>query len=302
MHCFSPRLLPVALSLLTLAACGDDSEFYIPPTPPAPQAPVSDVAQRMETPEALPGNRLLAHYSTEGGKQVLTYSLEYVDEAYHSRWVAFRFDALTRQRNVGRKPYEVKPQYPADPLLPEGVAIGNDASFQGYQHGHLVASADRLYSRTANDNTFFMTNMSPQRGRFNSPYWSAFEGHVQSLGRNAAFADTLYVVKGGTIAAGQYEGKTCSGRIPIPRYYFIALLKAKRSASGQMTYSSIAFLTKHADYDDTTPSPAELRRCTLSVNDLESFTGINFFPNLPDAAEERIESQYAPQDWGLPAN
>lgn len=258
----------------------------------------AQVARRMETPELKAGNILISHWSVEGGDSVMTYCLEYDFSAFHSRWVAFRFDAATRAKNVSRKDYDIRPQYPVDPFLEKNysanLAIGSDASFNGYQHGHICASADRLYSRTANDNTFFMTNMSPQIGNFNAPYWSAFENKVQSLGRNASFADTLYVVKGGTIAEGQYSSRVAGGRIVVPNYYFMALLKVRGNS-----YSSIAFLMEHKNYGNATPSNSEMRGKAVSVNSLEAFTGINFFHNLPDVSEEIIEDGCQTSAWGF---
>ncbi|MFW5582266.1 MAG: DNA/RNA non-specific endonuclease, partial [Bacteroidales bacterium] len=161
------------------------------------------VRLRLETPATKSGNVFISHWSVEDGDSVMTYCLEYDPVKHHSRWVAFRFDGRTRAKEVQRKDREILPQYPEDPKLNGQNAIEDDARFNGYDHGHLCASADRLYSRTANDNTFYMTNMSPQIWSFNQNYWVVLEGLVQNLGRSekngAYFADTLYVVKGGTI-------------------------------------------------------------------------------------------------------
>ena len=36
-----------------------------------------------------------------------------------------------------------------------------------------------------------------------------------------------------------------------------------------------------------------------SVDEIESITGIDFFPNLPDAQEETVEEQFVTANWGL---
>lgn len=256
------------------------------------------VAKRMETPALKPGNLLLSHWSKEGKDSVMTYCLEYSFSAYHSRWVAFRFDSKTRPKNVSRKDYDIDPQYPIDPYLKKyytSQALPSDAlRGSGYNHGHLVASADRLYSRVGNDNTFFMTNMSPQISRFNSPYWSGYEALVQNLGRNTTFADTLYVAKGGTIESGQTLKRVADNRMVVPKYYFMAILKVKKNA-----YTSIAFWMEHKDYGKSTPTNSEMASKAISVNHLEQLSGIDFFPNLPDLAEEKIEDACNPGDWNL---
>ena len=285
------------LSACAFVACGDDDDdnFWGPgsgntqPVLPATGAE----KQRLEVPAMELGNDFIAHYDGN----VMTYCLEYDRSKWHSRWVAFRFDNKTRAKKVSRKDYGVRPQYPADPKLPTGVAIPSDASFNGYDHGHLCASADRLYSRTANDQTFYMTNMSPMIGNFNQGYWVTLEGLVQSLVRNTSFSDTLYVVKGGTIQDGMFSKRVASNRIVVPKYYYMALLRYRGG-----TYSAIAFWVEHKDYgyDDKFHAPQPImRQHAVSVDELETNTGIDFFHNLPDAVEVLVEKQCAPSDWGM---
>ena len=288
-----------ATVLSTVAACADDEDNVIlggggqkPVTPPS-----NGLLARMEVPATLAGNDVIAHWDVIGGDSVLTYCLEYDRRQYHSRWVAFRFDGRTRKTRVGRKDYSIRPQYPADPKLPAGVGIENDASFNGYQHGHLCASADRLYSRTANDETFYMTNMSPMLKDFNENYWVTLEGLVQKKGRDATFADTLYVVKGGAITDNYVLRRVASGRIVVPKYYYMALLKVKNG-----NYSAIAFWMEHKRYGysgDTKAPPSEMKQHALSVDRLEELTGIDFFHNLPDVVEQSVETQCFPSAWGL---
>ncbi len=81
--------------------------------------------------------------------------------------------------------------------------------------------------------------------------------------------------------------------MPIPQYYFMALLKVKNG-----TYSSIAFLMEHKNYGFS-PDKAALAGHALSVNALEEFTGIDFFHNLPDIVEEATEDLCIPSAWSL---
>lgn len=294
-----------AAVIFTAASCSqdDDNDFHFTDTT-VPGSVSSAATTRIEVPKLKSGNLFVAHWTREGGDSVMTYCLEYDRTKYHSRWVAFRFDGSTRDKSVSRKSYDIKPQYPADPVLKKLLAdigssqyIENDASFNGYNHGHLCASADRLYSRQANDNTFYMTNMSPQLGNFNSYYWVTLENQVQRLGRNEKFADTLYVVKGGTIAEGQIIRYVANERIAVPKYYFMALLKVKNGV-----YSSIAFLMEHKDYGYNHGNYAPLSAMAghaVSVAWLEEKTGINFFHNLPDIVEAPVEQQCSPSAWDI---
>lgn len=297
----------LTLLTLTLASTSctddDDNNFHFTDTPSSGSTSTA-ATSRMEVPKLKTGNLFVAHWTRESGDSVMTYCLEYDSSKHHSRWVAFRFDAHTRDKSVSRKSYNIKPQYPADPVLKKLLSdigssqyIEDDASFNGYNHGHLCASADRLYSRQANDNTFYMTNMSPQLGNFNSYYWVTLENQVQRLGRNEKFADTLYVVKGGTIAEGQIIRYVANERMAVPKYYFMALLKVKNGV-----YSSIAFLMEHKDYGYNRGNYAPLSAMAghaVSVSRLQQETGIDFFHNLPDIVEAPVEQQCSPSAWGI---
>lgn len=287
------------LFALLLTACGDDEPNVVfgggDPQPVQPTPGTTE--SRLEVPALKAGNDFIAHWEVTGNDSVMTYCLEYDRRQYHSRWVAFRFDGKTRAKKVGRKDNNIRPQYPADPQLPSSVAIPDDAYFNGYQHGHLCASADRLYSRTANDQTFYMTNMSPMLANFNAGYWTAFESFVQLKGRDVTFADTLYVVKGGTIEDDSILKRVASNRIVVPQYYFMALLKVKNGV-----YGGIAFYMEHKDYGYNFKSQApqsEVKAKAISIDRLEELTGIDFFHNLPDAVETTVESICYPSAWGL---
>ena len=218
----------------------------------------------------------------------MTYCYEYDPLQSHSRWVAFRFDGRTRAQSTSRTN-----AFADDPKLPEEYRIGTQ-TFSGYDRGHLCASADRLYRDEANRQTFYMSNMSPQLKNFNTGIWSSLEAKVQSLGRDANFADTLYVVKGGTIDNNNvlsYLERQNNLEIAVPKYYYMALLSVKK---GQ--YKAIGFLLEHKTREKS--SADDIKAAAININELEDFTGIDFFSNLPDEVEVEVEKQCNTKDWG----
>lgn len=267
-----------------------------------------DYVRRVEVPLLKEGNLFIEHSVAYEGDSVMNYCLEYDSEARHSRWVAFRFDAVTRMTNVSRS----DEPFMDDPDLPANLHIGSNGfgnqyyDLEGVMHtmpsnkfdrGHICASADRYLSKEANEQTFYMSNMSPQISNFNSPYWSAFENYVRKRGRDAAFADTLFVVKGGTIAEGQIMGhvKRDNGvMITIPQYYYMALLRCKNNE-----YSAIAFWMEHKDYGNEDLSNHQMGEKAVSIDELEELTGIDFFHNLPDDIETNVEKEVPLSAWGL---
>lgn len=290
-------LLVLAIAIIAIS-CGDDTPNWTPSNGNGNSSytPSSDIAARMETPRILSDGLtvVVSHDVAINGEKVVTYELEYDKSKFHSRWVAFRFDGNTRAQSVGRS----DEPFMDDPSLSSTLHIGYKGFGPGYDRGHLCASADRLYDRTANEQTFYMSNMSPQLSSFNQGYWVTLESQVQKLGRSKTFSDTLYVVKGGTIKEGQiksYITRKNGNKVAVPKYYYMALLKVKNGV-----YHSIAFWMEHKEYGYSYNNKAplsEIMNHAVSVNELEQLTGIDFFPNLPDATEEKVEDQKDINTW-----
>ena len=230
------------------------------------------------------GAAYIAHYAKDiGGNNTLNFSFEYNFSKHHTRWVAFTFDSKTIQSNTSRSD-----AWAPDPLLLQYTNNDTDYRGSGYTRGHLVASADRLFSKQANEQTFYFSNISPQGYSFNTGIWADLESKVRGWGGLSEVRDTLYVTKGGTIEDNQILGSIGENKIAIPKYFFMAIL-AKKGA----TYKSIAFYIEHKQYT----APYNVQNYTLSVDDLETKTGIDFFHNLPDEIEKMVETQKNPVDW-----
>ena len=292
-------LWSVALGLSTalcLTSCDDDQYDFggvvLGQESQAGNASAAD-ARMIEVPALQKGDVFVTHNLISGNDTVMNYCLAYDTTQYHSRWVAFRFDGSNRDKKTGRSGNDA---FQDDPELASKFYIGYNGFGSGYDRGHLCASNDRLISEEANRQTFYMTNMSPQMSQFNQNYWVGYEQYVQNLGRNTSFADTLYVVKGGTIAKDQILGhvwRNNGKQVAVPKYYFMALLKCKSSG-----YEAIAFWMEHREYSETADK-SEIARHAISIDELEDLTGINFFHNLPDNAEEEVEKNYTLSSWNL---
>ena len=183
--------------------------------------------------------------------------------------------------------------YPADEDLPTAYRIDDYMRGSGFQHGHILPQTERTYSYDANRQTNFLTNMQPQYPKFNgfddndnshTGLWLLMEGKVQRLAKNISASDTLFVCKGGTIQNGQVLMKIKDMMI-VPKYFFMAVLK--KSSNG--TYRAFGFWTEHLN--NYVPSNTDLKQYSMSIDDLEEKTGMDFFCNLPDNIEKEVESK-----------
>lgn len=248
----------------------------------------ADAYKRIEVPALTSNGLFVSNWTVEDGDSIMTYCYEFNKSQLHSNWVAYRFDRVTRQRNVSRTD-----AWADDPSLPSQYRIGT-GTFSGYDRGHICPSADRLYSSDANKKTFYMSNMSPQLNSFNTGIWETMESAVRTKGQSATFADTLYVVKGGLVSSGQmlgYVNRTGGKRVAVPKYYFCAALQKKSN-----TYNAIGFFFEHRSY---ATNEKKLSLYTMSIDELEEKTGIDFFHNLPDDIETQVEKSYSATLWGV---
>lgn len=184
-------------------------------------------------------------------------------------------------------PFQIDPEIPAN-LQPSIKEFRSS----GFQRGHIVASEDRICSMDVNGQTFYMTNMQPQIGEFNTGIWEKMEEKIRSfltynMSKQAAHAnDTMYVCKGGTIdkseqILGYTKNSYTKNNFIVPKYFFAAIMIKNKSG-----HKAIGFWFEHKDY----PSTEKLSAHIVNIAKLEELTGIDFFCNLPDDEERLIEN------------
>ena len=288
-HSFRQLTLLLA-GILLLAGCSDDErDSGIPADRNLNRNDTSrePALQRLEFPHVKGGNsRIIIH--TNNDQYGINYSVEWDCTKRSQRWSCYQMYASNRKQNTSRYYSDIN-QYPMDPDLPAQYYFSYDPfRSSGYDHGHICPSADRLYSRDANIQTFYLTNMQPQRHLFNAGIWEKMEEKLRSwISTGSKAEDTLYVCKGGTIDAvpGVTDDPvltTLDNGLLVPRYFFMALLRKSKTG-----YKAMAFWVEHLNEDH---SNDPLTDYVINVRELERRTGIDFFCNLPDDIEDDVET------------
>lgn len=296
--------LMAALMMTAAAACHDTSDDDwddgggSTANVNANDTSVEPALQRLEFPHVKGGSSLVLIHTTNDSWGI-NYSVEWDCVKKSQRWSAYQLNSSTLAQNTTRY-YSQTNQYPMDPLLSSALYLNADCFWNtGFDHGHICPSADRLYSQEANYQTFFLTNMQPQFKAFNgslsgseeyknkwSP-WYQLEGKVRTWA-GAQTTEMLYVVKGGTIeddqilTNGDGTPRLLKGEMRIPKYFFVALLLKNKEG-----YKAVGFWMEHLD---TYRTEKELGYYAVNIRELERLTGIDFFCNLPDDVENRIET------------
>lgn len=236
----------------------------------------------LELPETKAGDGLewFCHHFNHNGVTKRNYSFYYSYADYVSLWVAYPLNA----KLIGSGSRSDAWAY--DPLIPDHLQINivdGTGTIPGYDRGHQLPSADRL-SKYANPQTFYSTNMTPQRGKFNQNIWAGVEDKVRSWAKDGK-ADTLYVVTGCTVKGSTKKATDRSGHsVTVPTSYWKACLK--RTASG---WTACGIWLDHY-----TSATSITRNDLFSIDELENKIGIDLFVNLPakigDSQAATVES------------
>jgi endonuclease G len=117
------------------------------------------------------------------------FTLAYNEETEQPRWVAYELniDHLNAPQ-VSRTDY-----FKEDKKIGTGSATYNDYKNSGYTKGHLVPAADRAYSVETMEETFLMSNISPQIYACNGGIWRELEEQTRDWARKNR---SLYIVTG----------------------------------------------------------------------------------------------------------
>ena len=203
------------------------------------------------------------------------YSLCYHEKHEQAAWVYYVLSDSMIIGNAKRKRYFSK-----DVLVKTETASHNHYTGSGYDRGHLLPAADMKWSQLAMDETFLMSNVSPQKPSFNrNGLWRKLETKVREW---VVSKEELIVIVGGILTDGLQ--KLPNQKVSIPKYYFKIIMDKK-------DFSSVSFLLEN------TPGVGLLSDFVVSVDSIEQLTDIDFFNSLPDSLENSIEKSVDLNSW-----
>ena len=206
------------------------------------------------------------------------YSLSYSEPHEQAEWVAYELKKSHLSNTNFKRPY-----FEVDKSVKTKAAHWRSYKKSGYDRGHLCPAGDRKYSQFTHDETFLTSNISPQTHDFNSGVWNRLEQKVRYW---ASTNDGVFVVTGGILSDGL---KTIGDdRVSVPNQFYKIILDNNNG-----TTRVLAFLLPHEDSDKP------LYEFVTSVDEIEKLTGIDFFSELNDEIENRIEASSSYKAWSF---
>ena len=211
----------------------------------------------------------VTHNFKMNGNTYRNYTLGWSQDHYVALWVAYPLCSMYTNKTVNRTD-----AWAYDPVLGKAYSSAPFSGYGGsYARGHQLPSADRLCSYDANAQTFYGSNMTPQLNAHNEGIWQELETKVRTIANKS---DTTYVVTGCIVAGSKTTTTDSDGnRMTVPAAYFKALLRyTKASTLGQ--WNAAAFYLEHRSYSESIG-----KQHSMSIDELEKITGMDFFVNLP---------------------
>ncbi len=209
------------------------------------------------------------------------FMLAYSEKLANPLWVTY-------QVTQAQKPFGKRPRFQTDWRSIRRVHY-QDYTGSGYSRGHhapnyVIASR---YGRKAQQQTFLMTNVSPQLVQFNSKIWQRLE--EVSADYFSKWYPEFWVITGPIFDANPQWLKTA--KIAIPKAFYKIFIRP--------TETGIAPNALALVMPQTAPEEGNLLNYVTTIDEIESMTGIDFFWQLEDRIENRVEASKNHQAWRL---
>ena len=206
------------------------------------------------------------------------YVAGYSESLRNPLWVCYRiFDVP--ELHSGKRPS----RFSVDKRTRAKVAH-DDYTRSGFDRGHMAPNygiATR-YGREAQKETFLMSNIIPQTPRVNQHIWKDLEMRVaQTYGR--CFRE-VWVITGPVF---DEDPERLDSGVAIPSSYYKIIVD---ESGGRLRV--LAFLVPR-----NCPPYTRIKSCLVSIDKLEQYTNLDFFPELPDDIEDELEAKPAGRLW-----
>lgn len=207
----------------------------------------------------------------------LAYTVGYSDTLGNPLWVAYRLRDLA--------PLDAAPRPEKFVADPRTVArIEPDVyTRSGYDRGHLAPNfaIATHFGAQAQEETFLMSNITPQKHGLNAGLWKSLE---QKIATNypGRFGE-IWVLAGPIFGR---DPERLKRRVAVPEAFFMVIVD---ESDGRVRAQAFIFPQE--------PGSVQLDGYLATIDEIEARTGLNFFVELPDVAEGALEAHRVARVW-----
>lgn len=219
-------------------------------------------------------------FESNRGDSILYYQGYAVIYSYTYNLPRYVFHSLTvDQLTLDSTRIKVKRSNSFRPAtLPNGTLSAKNSDYykSGYDRGHMVPAGDFVWNKELKDETFYYTNINPQKAVLNRGIWMNLENNIRR--KVLEYSENAYVVTG-AIFNSKCEERVGPDSLCVPDAYFkILYFESKKSM--------FAFLFDHT----VNQYLGEITDFQVTVDEIEKITGEDFFDLLDDDLEAILES------------
>jgi len=204
------------------------------------------------------------------------YALGYSEMHEQPAWIQYRITA----EEVCNKTAKRKNVFSPDPLVPTGSATAEDYVGSGYDRGHLAPAADLAFSEKTITDSFFYSNISPQKPEFNRGVWKRLEVQIRAF---AVDEGEIYVVTGPVLPIVPVI-TIGPNRVTVPEKFYKVVYAPKAE-------KMLGFIVPNAASNST------IQSFSVTVRTVEKETGLDFFSALPKEKQNALENTISISDW-----
>ncbi|MFC1530058.1 DNA/RNA non-specific endonuclease [Gemmatimonadota bacterium] len=162
--------------------------------------------------------------------------------------------------------------------------------------GHMAPAADMVRSQAIMDESFALSNMSPQVGvGFNQHIWRDLEvavrGWVEARGTLTIITGPIFTVEGDSVRY-RVIGPT---HVAVPTAFYKIIVD--HNTSGETEVLAFRMPNQNISGNQIEEDSVSIEEFLVSVDDLEAETGLDFLSALPNEEERRIELSAAIIIW-----
>lgn len=227
----------------------------------------------------LPANLEIPILRNNSPQQIIKhegYTVSYNSDYKIANWVAYE---LTSQEAKSKKA-ERSNKFIPDPLVKSASATNEDYTRTGYDRGHLAPAGDMKWSGKAMMESFYFSNITPQKPGLNRGKWKELEEQSRMWAQDNG---PIYIATGPVIKKDLRRlGKN---RVGIPEKFYKVIVYINHNKE----YKGVGFIFDNKDYKNT-----PLQQLAVPIDSVEKLTDIDFFPILPDKEENEMEKEV---DW-----
>ena len=216
-----------------------------------------------------------------------TYTLSYNKNKGIANWVSWHLSTAWKGDTDRQNDFRT------DPSLPQNwyEVTPRDYASTGFDRGHLCPSSDRDGSLEDNQETFFMTNMTPQAPSNNRGIWKMLEEYERTL---TLQGNEVYIIAG-TIGEGGTGtngfAKTIGKNITVPASLWKIIVVLPIGQNDVLRINENTRVIAVNIPNDNGVGGDSWKKYIVSVNELQELTGYDFLSNVSPDIQTIIEAR-----------